>query len=182
MTNSRLAALIFLAGVAHVAAAQGTQPTPPAAAPAPALKLPANAPPPPRPAPLVPASQRTPTPALSLKPAPDVGLARPSSVHPDSARAARQRAQSAAIAAAAPAARLASPPRRTPTPAATTSAKTVNTADTRPIGATMRCKDGTYLTGAPSADRCSGNGGVAVTYSPQSPALVAPRPQPQKRP
>ena len=31
-----------------------------------------------------------------------------------------------------------------------------------PVGATMRCKDGTYLTGAPAAGRCDAYGGLAA--------------------
>ena len=46
-----------------------------------------------------------------------------------------------------------------------------------PVGATMRCKDGTYLGGAPSEAACSGNGGLAA-------AIVTPRtpPPPPSRP
>ena len=36
----------------------------------------------------------------------------------------------------------------------------------RPDGATMQCKDGTYLFGAPSDERCWQNGGVGVTFPP----------------
>ena len=36
----------------------------------------------------------------------------------------------------------------------------------RPDGATMQCKDGTYLFGAPSDERCRQNGGVGVTFPP----------------
>ena len=46
--------------------------------------------------------------------------------------------------------------------------------DTPPAGATMRCKDGTYLSGAPLADRCSASGGVAVVF----PAVETPPPLP----
>jgi hypothetical protein len=54
----------------------------------------------------------------------------------------------------------------------------VRTPDAAPAGATMRCKDGTWLTGARSADRCANNGGVATIVTAQQ----APPPQPQKRP
>jgi hypothetical protein len=49
-----------------------------------------------------------------------------------------------------------------------------------PAGATMRCKDGTYLTGVASADRCSGNGGLAVIFPVRPVAPTAPAAQ--KRP
>jgi hypothetical protein len=58
--------------------------------------------------------------------------------------------------------------------------RTVAPARTAPIGATMQCKDGTYLTGAPSAGRCSNNGGIAAIY-PAQPAAPAARPQPQRK-
>jgi hypothetical protein len=45
----------------------------------------------------------------------------------------------------------------------------------------MRCKDGTYLTGTASADRCASNGGVAVTYPALPASPPAPRPQPQRK-
>lgn len=44
----------------------------------------------------------------------------------------------------------------------------------------MRCKDGSYLSGAPSADRCANNGGVASVFPAKS-ALVAPKPQAQRK-
>jgi hypothetical protein len=49
----------------------------------------------------------------------------------------------------------------------------------RPAGSTMRCKDGTYLSGTPSADRCSANGGTAVIFGSQQATPAAPV---QKRP
>lgn len=52
-------------------------------------------------------------------------------------------------AAAAPAARAAEPP-------------AIGRNDTPPAGATMRCKDGTWLTGSPAASRCDRNGGLAA--------------------
>ncbi len=45
-----------------------------------------------------------------------------------------------------------------------------------PAGATMQCKDGTYLFGAPSESRCAQNGGVTVTYPAAAP------PPPPRRP
>ncbi|MFI5232844.1 MAG: hypothetical protein ACHQSE_10075 [Gemmatimonadales bacterium] len=44
----------------------------------------------------------------------------------------------------------------------------------------MRCKDGTYLSGGPAADRCAGNGGVASIFSARPP-LVPAKPQPQRK-
>lgn len=35
-----------------------------------------------------------------------------------------------------------------------------------PIGATARCKDGSYLTGTPSDERCAGRGGLVVLLPP----------------
>lgn len=36
-----------------------------------------------------------------------------------------------------------------------------------PAGATMRCKDGTWLSGAPAAERCTDRGGVATVLPPE---------------
>lgn len=67
-----------------------------------------------------------------------------------------------------------------PTPVASstvTPAQRIASADAAPpTGATMRCKDGTFLTGAASEQRCAGNGGLSVTF------LAAPKtPQPPVR-
>lgn len=43
-----------------------------------------------------------------------------------------------------------------------------------PAGATAQCKDGTFLFGAPNADRCAGNGGVAAIFSRPTPAPTPP--------
>ena len=43
-----------------------------------------------------------------------------------------------------------------------------------PSNATMQCKDGTFLFGTPSADRCAGSGGVAAIFS--GPRQPPPRP------
>jgi hypothetical protein len=47
-----------------------------------------------------------------------------------------------------------------------------------PAGATMHCKDGTFLTGTPSKDRCANNGGLAaILPAPaQTPSVPARRP------
>lgn len=50
------------------------------------------------------------------------------------------------------------------------------TSHTPPAGATMRCKDGTWLFGAPSAGRCASNGGLAVILPPAPSVPPAPRP------
>jgi hypothetical protein len=42
-----------------------------------------------------------------------------------------------------------------------------------PAGATMRCKDGTYLSGAAAANRCADNGGMAVILPPPRPTPPA---------
>ena len=60
-----------------------------------------------------------------------------------------------------------------------TPAQRVASADAPPpTGATMRCKDGTFLTGAASEQRCAGNGGLSVTF-PVAPATPQP---PVRRP
>jgi len=45
-----------------------------------------------------------------------------------------------------------------------------------PAGATMRCKDGTYLGGVPTASRCARFGGVAAVLA------APPKPPPMPRP
>jgi hypothetical protein len=75
------------------------------------------------------------------------------------------------------------PPRNNPkiAAAAATVSKNVTPANaTPPAGTTMRCKDGTYLTGTPSADRCANNGGVA-SYHPVPATPAAPRIQAQRK-
>ena len=49
-----------------------------------------------------------------------------------------------------------------------------------PAGATMRCKDGTFLSGAPDASRCDANGGLAAILPAARPA--PPPPPRQRRP
>jgi hypothetical protein len=48
-----------------------------------------------------------------------------------------------------------------------------------PAGATIRCKDGTYLTGAAAAGRCDANGGLVAVLPP---AREAPPPPLPRRP
>jgi hypothetical protein len=70
-------------------------------------------------------------------------------------------------------------------PAATARPAAVPTAavaqpQTPPAGATMRCKDGTYLAGTPSAERCGSNGGLAAILPagrPASPPAAPARPR-----
>jgi hypothetical protein len=45
-----------------------------------------------------------------------------------------------------------------------------------PAGATMQCKDGSFLFGSPSESRCSQNGGVAAFF----PAALPPPPPPRR--
>ncbi len=47
-----------------------------------------------------------------------------------------------------------------------------------PAGTTMRCKDGTYLTGAPADNRCADHGGVAAVMTSAKPTLPETRPRP----
>lgn len=46
-----------------------------------------------------------------------------------------------------------------------------------PLGATMRCKDGTWLSGTPSAERCDRNRGLAVILPVRAPAPPPPAPR-----
>lgn len=50
--------------------------------------------------------------------------------------------------------------------------------DTPPAGATMRCKDGTWLAGEAAAARCAANGGLATIL----PVRAAPPPPPPRPP
>lgn len=74
--------------------------------------------------------------------------------------------------------RVAMPPRPTPPAVATARAALVAapaaTPTAPPAGATGQCKDGTFLFGTPTADSCTGKGGVAATFS--RPAPPPPRP------
>ncbi len=47
---------------------------------------------------------------------------------------------------------------------------------TPPAGATARCKDGSYVTGAPSESRCSDKGGLGVLLPAPREAQAVPRP------
>jgi hypothetical protein len=49
----------------------------------------------------------------------------------------------------------------------------------RPVGATARCKDGTYLTSAPSQSECGNNGGLAVRFPAATQASSRPPVRPQ---
>ncbi len=60
--------------------------------------------------------------------------------------------------------------------AAETRPATTGQNDAPPAGATMRCKDGSWLAGAAVASRCDGNGGLAVIL----PALAPPPPAPAR--
>jgi hypothetical protein len=46
---------------------------------------------------------------------------------------------------------------------------------TPPADATMRCKDGTWLSGTPAASRCDANGGLATVLPPTPPPGAPPR-------
>ena len=46
--------------------------------------------------------------------------------------------------------------------------RSVNVREAPPAGSTGRCKDGTYLTGTPSAARCDDRGGLAVVFPTQA--------------
>lgn len=47
---------------------------------------------------------------------------------------------------------------------------------TPPAGATMRCRDGSWLSGAPAPGRCDANGGTAAILPVAPPPPPAPRP------
>ncbi|HUK21789.1 MAG TPA: hypothetical protein VLV45_09550 [Gemmatimonadales bacterium] len=59
--------------------------------------------------------------------------------------------------------------------AGTTKAATPANA-TPPAGSTMRCKDGTYLSGPPTAGRCDANGGLAAVLHANGRPVPAPPP------
>jgi len=182
MTSIRVAAALvatLLTGTAATAVAQSgapTTPTPPVVTQVQVPKPPPSAPPPPRAAPLAPAARRTSTPA-PLPPTPVSGP-KPTASRPDTALAAAIRLR---------------PPtqggdRTRPIPrnpkfasSATISRNMVPANAAPPAGTTMRCKDGSYLSGAPSADRCSGNGGVAAVF-PAPRTLPAATKAQQKQP
>jgi hypothetical protein len=192
-----LAAVFFVAPAA-AQAPQGPPPPPPpqgAAAPAPLRRPPSG----PAPVAATPAPARTagvvqPS-ASALQPPP--GRAR--SAPPDSSRlpvaaavgqpagaVARCRDGSFIIAPADPSAcathrgvgvlfpQRAPPPRPGATPQPV--ARVVAQPSAPPAGATMRCKDGTWLSGAPAAGRCDANGGTAVILPSPRPAPPTPLP------
>ncbi len=72
--------------------------------------------------------------------------------------------------------RSAPPPRPGTATASTQPARSVAVAPAAiPIGATMHCKDGTYLSGTPAADRCANNGGLAAILPVQRANPTTPR-------
>lgn len=206
-------ALVALAGVAPAAAQSPTNSPPPprpAVAQAPPLQRPPIAPPPPsagRPATPAAAAQATGAPAVAAKPA-AVGLP-VDSVRPKPAavvgvppaNAVAQCRDGAFILAPSDASACAShrglaalmPQRTAPpavssaavAPAALAAAVPANAAP--PAGATMRCKDGTYLGGTPSPTACAGHNGLAAVLPaartpPPAPARPAQAARPSSRP
>ena len=156
-------AALFLAASALLAQ-QG--PPPPQPAVVLPLRLPPSAPPPQAPVPSIASTSQQALTAAALEPmkavAPPVDSARmrPGYVVP----------AKLLVRPEPPAPRLNLAPRA--------SAQVVEAPTAPPSGATMRCKDGSYLTGRPSADRCDGNAGVAVIFpaAPVSPPTPARRP------
>lgn len=63
-----------------------------------------------------------------------------------------------------------------PAPKGPTAATPALVSDTPPAGATMRCRDGSWLSGAPAPGRCDGNGGTAAILPVAPPIPPAPRP------
>lgn len=169
---SLAAACALSAGASQARAQQAppsSPPPPPAIQPAaPPLLAPAKAPPPASGVRAI-ATQRTPTPAV-VRPMKREG------VPPDSVRPVARSAPAVQPLRAVPA-----PPKPLSADARIAAAAlVVAPAGRTPTGATMQCKDGTYLTGAASAGRCANNGGVAATYPAPAPS-VSPKPQPQRK-
>ena len=193
----------LLALTARVARAQGAPPVRPAAANTIPLLLPSPAAEPPsvhRPS-SVPAARRTPTPPTILPPAPggtpvDTTLRAPrqslsplnggvgvgaGARTPSTQRVAPARALirdgTDPGAAAAPVAQPVPPPM--PQQAQQSVAvRVVDSKEARPNGANMRCKDGVYLFGTPSSQRCDANGGVAAMYEVRRPPPTPPARRP----
>lgn len=63
-----------------------------------------------------------------------------------------------------------------PAPKGPTPATPSLVSDTPPSGATMRCRDGSWLSGAPAPGRCDANGGTAAILPVAPPVPPAPRP------
>jgi len=195
-------AVALLLGAARAGAQAPAPPPAPTPATAPPLLHPSKAPPPPPPtASLRAASASTavaPT-ATAVKAPKPAGTVPPDSVRPKAAPAVKAPPANATaqcgdgsfmvapngpsgcsahggmrVVMAHPAPAPATPPNRTAAvrapavPAASASA---------PAGATMRCKDGTYLTGAPAESRCTGHGGVGAMFETRGPA---PGPKPRR--
>lgn len=172
--------------------ARDPAPAAPQAAPAPALVRPQAAPPPPAPgapaanratqaaaaAPVQPASRASALPPDSVRPATSAAPAAAAAQPP--ANAVARCADGSYVAAAdacgsrggllvlLPASgSRAAPQRPVPTaagarPAAAAAQPAAVATAAPPPGATMRCKDGTYLTGEADANRCASNGGLAA--------------------
>lgn len=174
-------AVLIGAGAAH-AQTGARRPAPPDTTRAPMLAPPAKAPPPPRPVAVRSVGRAAPTPA-SVQPMKPPS-APPSTVRPatDSARTAAALKSAPGLGAApkpaltAPAKPVPPPPSASGTPAASR-AVAAPAATAPPAGATMRCKDGTYLSGTPSANRCSANGGLAALIPQRAAAPPAPLPR-----
>ena len=116
----------------------------------------------------IPAAQQRPTPAVVLPPS-------PGSPSPESARAPGGAALVARSAEVAPTPLAAPVP---PPPSAGgqgTALPVLNAPGPPPAGATGRCKDGTYLTGAATEAQCGARGGLAATFS--APRRAPTRPQ-----
>jgi hypothetical protein len=124
-------------------------PPPPAVVAAPALLRPSAAPPPTAPV-AAQAANRTPT-AAPVRPMQPGSALPPDSVRP------------APVAVSTPRpAPVASPPPAPVAAAPTAVRAAVAPPSAPPAGASMHCKDGTYLTGTAAPGRCDANGGVAA--------------------
>ena len=74
--------------------------------------------------------------------------------------------------------RVVFPGRVTPRPAvAVSTPRAAASPSAAPVGATLRCKDGTYLSGTPTVSRCAAFGGVAAVLLAPATAPLPPRPR-----
>lgn len=190
------AALLVL--TARVSRGQGAPPVRSAAADTVPLLLPSPAAEPPsvhRPS-SVPAARRTPTPPTILPPAPggtpvDTTLRAPrqslapvnrgagiaaGAQTPSAQRVAAGRAlvRDGTDPGAAPAPAIQPAPPPMPAAQQSVAVRVVDSREARPNGATMRCKDGVYLFGTPSSQRCDANGGVTAMYETRRPPPTPP--------
>lgn len=154
------AGLALACGAASASAQAPAAPVPqqPAAAQAPAVRQPERATAPA----IAPAAQARAAAAQPTQAAPVLPVTR-FSPPPDSTRPAANAAAAAAAQTrvAAPRRYVPAPPAQNATPVNVSMSAMIATTP-QPANATMRCKDGTWLTGPAADGRCSANGGTAL--------------------